>query len=152
MTIGRADILAAIRRATPATPPTDHKPCCACCSEVDRLTAEVVVEVQEVADTIPIACRAAVKNERARIAEAVNRIPPGEFVRAAVLSIVEGADRLADAGGDWVFGYDRGAADERLRIAVHVENLQSYPILKVENEIRLAVDRASVIRIIDREA
>jgi len=28
--------------------------------------------------------------ERARIAEAVNRIPPGEFVRAAVLAIIEG--------------------------------------------------------------
>ena len=36
MTIGRADILAAIRRATPETPPTEHEPCCACCSEVDR--------------------------------------------------------------------------------------------------------------------
>jgi len=69
-----------------------------------------------------------------------------------VVTLLAEVDRLADAGGDWVFGYDRGAADERLRIAVHVENLQSYPILKVENEIRLAVDRASVIRIIDREA
>ena len=29
-------------------------------------------------------------NERARISETVNRIPPGEFVRAAVLAVVEG--------------------------------------------------------------
>jgi len=38
-------ILAAIRRATPATPPTDHEPCCACCSEVNRFDAlEAVAE------------------------------------------------------------------------------------------------------------
>ena len=73
-------------------------------AEVDRLTAKVVVEVQEVADTIPIACRAAVKNERALIAEAVGRLPnwnalrlelPGDIVdhvRAAVLAAI-GADR-----------------------------------------------------------
>ena len=63
-------------------------------AEVDRLTAEVVVEVQEVADTIPIACRAAVKNERACIAAEVRGLPVfagTEHVdRAAVLAVVEG--------------------------------------------------------------
>ena len=87
MTIGRADILAAIRRATPATPPTDHEPCCACCSEVGRLNRSPVsmhVSEEEAYNRVLA--------ERARIAEAVNRIPPGEFVRAAVLAAI-GADR-----------------------------------------------------------
>ena len=62
----------------------DHEPCCACCSEVDRLDAEN--------EGNRWAYAAGVAAERARIAEAVNRIPPGEFVRAAVLAAI-GADR-----------------------------------------------------------
>ena len=51
------------------TPPTEHEPCCACCSEVDRLDAEN--------EGNRWAYAAGVAAERARIAEAVNRIPPG---------------------------------------------------------------------------
>jgi hypothetical protein len=60
-------------------------------------------------------------------------------------------DRLNDAGENWASGYDRGAADERLRIAVHVGNLPQ--LLGVgKQQLVDAVDRAAVIRIIDREA
>ena len=101
MTIGRADILAAIRRATPATPPTDHKPCCACCSEVDRLAAEVERRLQhereyqwgqaEMNEDHLLAA------ERARIAEAIRALYVGpnpgrsrEPDLSEVLAIVEG--------------------------------------------------------------
>ena len=57
MTIGRADILAAIRRATPATPPTEHEPCCACCSEVGRLTAQHAPNRSRPCAVDPLCCR-----------------------------------------------------------------------------------------------
>jgi len=60
----------------------EHEPCCACCSEVVRLEA-VRLEASESHIWLEGAA-----TERARIAEAVNRIPPGEFVRAAVLALL----------------------------------------------------------------
>jgi hypothetical protein len=57
---------------------------------------------------------------------------------------------VAHGDCDFMAGYDRGAADERLRIAVHVGNLPS--LMGVgKSVIADAVDRAAVIRIIDRE-
>ena len=81
----------------------EHEPCCACCSEVDRLADELDGMTDTALDMArkyrqwrPPGSQAqresAIAAERARIAEAVNRIPPGEFVRAAVLAAI-GADR-----------------------------------------------------------
>ena len=47
-------------------------------AEVDRLTEDM----QGIADSIPIACRAAVKNERARIRAAVEALRFMEFIAA----------------------------------------------------------------------
>jgi hypothetical protein len=71
--------------------------------EVGLALTEALVEVQEVADTIPAACRAAVRNERARIRAAVEALPgvfaatryikegqPNWLDRAAVLALLEG--------------------------------------------------------------
>ena len=89
MTIGRADILAAIRRATPATPPTDHEPCCACCSEVDRHPT-----VDDVSDFF---YAGGVEYERARIAAEVLAEPTLELATGVYVDL---ASVLEDIDGD----------------------------------------------------